>query len=140
MARGSPDWKPWQTIQRFSEVGGAVPYEQKITTSSSADGVTPATSTQDIVMEKGFVSHVWIRFPQGPVGLYSIAIFDAATQLWPGAAGSFFTGDNEVIAFDVEYDVPLVLAQYKLTIHGSNLDDAYEHSALVRIWVVKLPA
>ncbi|GAI91377.1 unnamed protein product, partial [marine sediment metagenome] len=36
-------------------------------------------------------------------------------------------------------DVPLVGEDYKLTIHGENMDDSYSHSALVRVWVVRLP-
>jgi len=138
MARGSPDWQPWTAVQRFSATGGATPYEQKITVAANtAEG---SASSQDITLEKGFVSHVWIRFPQGSAGLLHIGIFAGDTKLWPGAAGQWFTGDNEIIEFDTEYDVPKVDTTYKLTLEGWNEDDSYEHAALVRIWVVKLPA
>jgi len=137
MARGSPDWQPWNAVQRFSGTGGAAPYEQKIDVPANTDDDTPAT--QDIELAKGFVSHVWIRFPQGPAGLMGIAIYDQASKLWPGATGQWFTGDNEIIEFNTEYDVPDVGGTYKLTIKGYNTDDSYEHSALVRIWTVKLP-
>ena len=137
MARGSPDWQPWTAIQRFSATGGATPYEQRITVPANTPEVSAVS--QDIILTKGFVSHVWIRFPQGPVGLLSIAIYDQGTKIWPGGTGQWFTGDNEVIEFDTEYDVPLVGTDRKLTIKGFNTDDSYGHAALIRIWVVKLP-
>jgi hypothetical protein len=137
MARGSPDYQPWTAVQRFAATGGATPYEQKITVPANTASGSPIS--QVITLAKGFVSHVWIRFPQGPAGLMGVAIWTATAQLWPGGANQWFTGDNEVIEFDTEYDVPFVTPNYQLTIKGYNSDDAYEHSALVRIWVVKLP-
>ncbi len=138
MARGHPDWQPWTSVQRFEGTGGAEIFEQKITVARNANGGT--AGTQDIVMKKGFVAHVQLRFPTGPSGLLQIQIFDVGVQLWPGTVDSFFIGDNEAIDFDVEYDIPLIGADYKLTIRGVNIDDSYSHGCLVRIWVVRLPA
>lgn len=138
MPRGSPDYQPWTGLQRFAGTGGATPYEQKITV--AANVVAGSPTSQIITLAKGFVSHVWIRFPAGSAGLTGIAIFNEATQLWPGTAATWFTGDNEIVEFDTEYDVPLITATYKLTIKGYNSDDSYEHAVLVRIWVVALPA
>lgn len=137
MARGSPDWQPWTSVQRFAATGGAKPFEQMITV--PANTVVGSPVSQDITLVKGFVSHVVIRFPQGSAALLKIAMFDVATQLWPGTSATWFRGDNEIIEFDTEYDVPLVSAVRKLTIKGYNDDDSYEHSALVRVWVVSLP-
>jgi hypothetical protein len=137
MARGSPDWQPWTAVQRFAATGGAVPFEQKIDVPANTPQTAPVS--QDIVLCKGFVSRVWVRFPQGPVGLLHVALYDGSTQLWPGAAGQWFTGDNEIVEFDTEYDVPQSGGSYKLTIRGWNEDDTYAHSALVRVWVVALP-
>jgi len=137
MARGSPDWQPWTAVQRFADTGGASPYEQKATILKA---VTSENATYtDIVMEKGFVSHVQIRFPTGPAGLLHIQIWDSTSQLWPGTADQWFSGDNEVIEFNTEFDVEFVDPDYKLRIKGYNEDDAYPHSVLVRMWVVKLP-
>jgi len=142
MARGSPDWQPWVALQRFSETGGAVPFEQKITVPANTPEASP--TTVDIDLCKGFIAHVWIRFPTGPAGLLHVAIGDPNTgeKIWPGAAGQWFTGDNEVIEFDTEYDVPYVnsgVEKYHMHLIGWNEDDTYPHSALVRIWVVKIP-
>lgn len=138
MARGHPDWQPWTSVQRFEGTGGAEIFEQLITVARNANGGT--TDTQDIALVKGFVAHVQLRFPTGPSGLLQIQVFDQATQLWPGTVDSYFIGDNEAIDFDCEVDVPLVGEDYKLTIHGKNMDDSYSHGCLVRVWVVKLPA
>jgi len=137
MTRGAPDWKPWTAVQRFSEAIGAQLFEQKITV--PANTVIGAPESQSIDLIKGFIAHVEVRFPTGPAGLLHIAIFDEATQLWPGTVDTWFSGDNESISFDTEYVVPLVVADYKLTAQGYNEDDSYEHVALIRVWVVKLP-
>lgn len=137
MTRGSPDYQPWTSVQRFAATGGATPYEQKITVPAGTTSAAPVS--QDITLDKGFVSHVWIRFPQGPAGLMGIAVYDAATQLWPGGAGQWFFGDNEIVEFGTEYDVPLVGGVRKLTVKGYNDDDSYPHAALIRVWLVKLP-
>lgn len=138
MPRGSPDWQPWTAVQRFADTGGATPFEQKATVAKAI--VEGSATSTDIVMVKGFVSHVQIRFPTGPAGLLHIQIWDQSGQLWPGTVGQWFSGDNELIEFDTEFDVELVVADYKLVIKGYNEDDAYPHSVLVRMWVVELPA
>lgn len=140
MSRGSPDWQPWLAIQRFSKTGGATPYEQKVTIpANTADGdFTP----EDMVLEKGFISRMWIRFPRGPAGLLHIRILndDGTVQLFPGGSGDF-TGDNEIIEFDTEQDVPYnaTADEYRIQLDGYNEDDSYEHAALIRVWVVALP-
>jgi len=142
MARGAPDWQPWTAIQRFAATGGATPFEVKLTVPANTAEASPAS--QDIDLCKGFVSHVWIRFPAGPAGLLHVGIYDpsSGTKIWPGGSGQWFSGDNEIVEFDTEYDVPYCNSgaeKYYLQVKGWNEDDAYEHSVLVRIWVVKLP-
>jgi hypothetical protein len=137
MPRGAPDYQPWTNVQRFAATGGATPYEQKITV--PANTVVGAPVSQDITLVKGFVSHVGIRFPHGSSWMMGLAIFNGATQLWPGTAGGWFYGDGELTEWDTEYDVPLVAGVRKLTIKGYNDDDSYAHAALIRMWVVALP-
>lgn len=142
MSRGAPDWQPWTSVQRFSETGGATPFEHKITVPANTPENNP--HSEDIDLCKGFVAKVWIRFPTGPAGLLHIGIKDPSTgnKIWPGGSSQWFSGDNEIIEFNTEYDVPYVnsgVEKYHLEIVGWNEDDTYEHSALVRIWVVKLP-
>lgn len=141
MGRGHPDWQPWTALQRFAATGGATPYEQMITIPANTASASP--TTQDMVLEKGFISRVWIRFPSGPAGLTHVAIWDdvTGTQLFPGGVGTWFTGDNEIIEFDTEVDVPYdeTADEYRIQLRGYNEDDSYEHSVLVRVWVVALP-
>jgi hypothetical protein len=137
MTRGHADWQPWTAVQRYAGTGGAVPFEAMITVPANTAEASPAS--QDIALCKGFVARVWIRFPAGSVGLLHVAIYDQSTKIFPGASNQWFSGDNEIIEFETEYDVPLVAGNYKLTIKGYNEDDSYPHSALVRIFVVRLP-
>jgi len=138
MARGSPDFQPWTAIQRFAATGGAVAFEEQIAVPANTTELSPVT--QDIVLCKGFISTVRLRFPPGSAGLMHIAVFDQATQLWPGSTDQWFSGDNEFIDFDTEYDVPYVTDEYKLTLHGWNEDDSYPHICIARMWVIKLPS
>jgi len=140
MTRGTPDWGRVSARQRFSETVGAKLYEQIITVARGV--VVGAPTTQDMTLEKGEVSWVQVRFPAGPAALLKIAIFagDGTTQLWPGGTATWFSGDNEVIEFDTEYKIVTANAAYKLVLKGYNDDDTYEHSALVRAWVIPYPA
>jgi|GEM_PF-5585716 len=140
MGRGYPDWGKVSARLRFSETVGAKLYEQTITSPRSTAAGTP--TTQDMTLEKGEVSWVQIRFPKGPSGLLHVAIFagDGTTQLWPGGDATWFIGDDETIEFDTEYKIVIEVAAYKLVLKAYNDDDTYEHSALVRAWVIPYPA
>jgi hypothetical protein len=137
MARGSPDYQPWNAVQRFSGTGGATPFEQKIDVPAAT--LVGAPVSQIITLIKGWVSKVSIKFPSGSAGLMHLSIWNGAVKLWPGNAAQYFTGDNETVDFSTEYDVPFIGGVYKLTIQGWNDDDSYQHSGLIRVWVVALP-
>ncbi len=140
MTRGHPDWGRVSARMRFSETVGAKLYEQKITVAKGVASGSP--SSEDLILEKGEVSWIQVRFPAGPSALLHIAIFagDGTTQLWPGGSATWFVGDDEVIEFDTEYSIVIEAADYKLVLKGYNEDDTYEHSALVRAWVIPYPA
>lgn len=88
---------------------------------------------------KGFLSQLEIIIPPGCAGLVGVSIFNGATQLYPGTAATWLTGDNADIYADIDYDVPLIGGVYKLTIKGYNDDDTYQHVPIVRLWVVAYP-
>lgn len=140
MPRGTPDWGRVSARQRFSETVGAVLYEQMITVAANVAVGSP--TSQDMVMEKGEAAWIQVRFPAGPAGLLHIAIFDSdgTTQLFPGGSGTWFIGDNEVIEFDTEFKLTTPNGDYKFVLKGYNEDDTYQHSALVRVWVIPYPA
>ena len=140
MTRGYPDWGRVSARQRFSETVGAKLYEQEITV--PANTLVGDAVPQNMVLEKGEVSWIQVRFPTGPSALLHVAIFaaDGTTQLWPGGTATWFVGDNETIEFDTEYKIVPLVADYNLVLKGYNDDDTYPHSALVRAWVIPYPA
>lgn len=140
MPRGYPDWGRETARLRFSQTVGAKLFEQMITVPANTLVGSPAS--QGMVLVKGECSWVQIRFPKGPAGYLHIAIFDAdgTTLLFPGAAATWFIGDDEVVEFDTEFVVSAVAAVYKIVIKGYNDDDTFPHSALVRAWVIPFPA
>jgi len=137
MPTGAPDYSPWMGTQRMNATGGGKMYEQTITIPANTAAGAPVT--QDIALAKGFVRQVEIIIPPGCAGLVGVSIFDVAAQLYPGTAATWFTGDNADIVFDTDYVVPLVSAARKLTIHGYNDDDTYQHKPIIRMWVVMYP-
>jgi len=139
MGRGYPDWGRETARLRFSQTVGAKLYEQMITVPANTASGSP--TSQDMTLSKGECSWLQIRFPKGPAGYLHIAIFDAngTTQLFPGAAATWFIGDDEVIEFDTEFVVGVEDSTYKIVLKGYNNDDTFQHSALVRAWVIPFP-
>ena len=139
MARGDPDFGQVSSRQRFSQTIGAKLYEQDITV--PANTLVGAPVSQNMVLEKGEITWAMIRFPGGPAGLLKLAIFaaDGVTQLWPGGAGNWMSGDNESPEWDTQFAITTVLGVYKVIIKGYNDDDTYSHVAKVRLWVTPYP-
>lgn len=137
MAKGAPDYSPWAGQKRTNATGGASIFAQTITIPINTAIGAPVT--QDIILAKGFVSQLEIVLPLGCAGLAGVSIFNGATQLYPGTAGTWFTGDNEHIQVDCDFDTPLIAGVYKLTIKGYNLDDSYPHAPIIRVWIVFYP-
>lgn len=137
MAKGAPDYAPWSGAQRLAATGGASIFEQNISIPINTAIASPVS--QAIALMKGFVATVEVIIPRGCAGLVGVALFDQATQLYPGTAGTWFSGNDERIRFDTDYDIPLVAGVRKLTIKGYNLDDTYPHAPIFRLWVVAYP-
>jgi hypothetical protein len=140
MARGYPDFGRVSARQRYSETVGAKVYEQEIAVPASTAVGAPVT--QNMVLEKGEITWMQVRFPAGPANLLKVAIFDSdgATQLWPGGSGTWISGDNEAPEWDTEFTINAVAGVYKLVLKGYNDDDTYPHTAKVRAWVVAYPS
>lgn len=137
MAKGAPDYSPWAGQKRTNATGGASIFQQGITIPINTAIGSPVT--QDIVLSKGFLYQLEIVLPLGCAGLVGVAIFNGATQLYPGTPATWFNGDNEHIRADCDFDVPVVTGVYKLTIKGYNLDDSYPHTPIIRAWVTAYP-
>ncbi len=134
---GAPDWAPWAGVARSHRTGGATVFEQTITLPAST--LVGAPVTQTIALAKGFIVQGEVLFPTGCAGLAKVALFNGAAQVFPGTAGSWFTGNGDPIQWMADYASPLVGASYLMTIKGYNDDDTYQHVPIVRLWVVFYP-
>ena len=98
---------------------------------------TPESQALKIKLKvpKGVVHKVSISFPYGVAGLARVQIFRASTQVWPTTNGEYYTGNGVTIEFNEYYEVkeePLYF-----TIKAWNLDDTYDHTITVRIFMLE---
>ena len=93
----------------------------------------PSSGSADYTMdlEGDVITHLWVRLPPGPQGLLHIAIFYGIVQIFPKEEGTYFAGDNEVIDWEEEWELPETPSQ--LHIIGINLDEKYDHSAYIKV-------
>ncbi len=135
--RGAPDSHAWQAPIVTRQSGDVEPYAFEITTSKNVAKGSPTETT--LTLAKGFVNFVRLRIPPGHAGLTGISFFSDTTQLWPLTPGTFFVGDDELIGFGVDIDVPLVSTVYKLVAKTYNTDDTYSHGHHCILGVVRYP-
>lgn len=137
MGRGAPDWQPWRAIQRYEKTGGTTIYAFNVSTPAGRAEGNPLWTP--LVLEKGFISEVSLRFPPGSMGQLYVSLWSNGEQIWPATADSWFRGNDIVIPFPVEQDIPLVNGDYKLDCKSYNDDSTYPHLVLIRTHVVRLP-
>jgi len=63
-----------------------------------------------------------------------VAVFDGLFQVWPSSVGEFFTGEDQLIAFDDMYLKES--APYSLQCYSYNTDDTHAHFVSVRVGLV----
>lgn len=124
-------------MQRYAGTGGKTIFCD--TATISANIVVPDARWKQIELARGFVTKIRIRFPPGSHGLLWVAIWDDDKQIFPGNSGQYFHGDNEVIEFDTEYDVPEYGTEYRFWLKLLNYDETYEHAVIVSFETVLLP-
>lgn len=101
---------------------------------------TPANTAQTLMQRttihvtRGLVYKVEFYFPAGSAGLMGVAVFDGLFQVWPSTVGTFFIGEDLVIAFDDMYLKEA--APFEFHCYTYNLDDTYDHAVSVRIGFV----
>ncbi len=108
-------------------------YSFSITTPAN----TPESSRKktEVFLTKGIIHQVDFVFPRGSAGLLYLALASGLHQLWPTNPEEYFHTDGETISFKEFYEVkekPMALQIYTY-----NLDDAYEHTVVVRIGLLK---
>ena len=87
-----------------------------------------------INVTSGLVFKVEFYFPAGSAGLMGVAVYDGLYQVWPSSVGEFFTGEDQLIAFDDMYLKES--APFELQCYSYNVDDTYDHFVSVRIGLV----
>ncbi len=87
-----------------------------------------------INVTSGLVFKVEFYFPAGSAGLMGVAVYDGLYQVWPSSVGEFFTGEDQLIAFDDMYLKES--APFELQCYSYNEDDTYDHFVSVRIGLV----
>jgi len=83
----------------------------------------------------GIIHQIDIVFPIGCRGLVHCHIDDALHQIWPTNPDSTFSGDGEVISGKEFYE--LKVEPFELQLWAWNEDDTYDHTIIVRIWMLK---
>jgi len=104
-------------------------YEQVLQIPKSTPPENPASVS--IPVHPGRVNRVEVFFPRGCAGLAHVIIAMWGRQVWPTNPDSFFTGDDDQIAFSEDLD--LVDPPYEFVVYGWNEDDTYSHGPIVRI-------
>lgn len=73
---------------------------------------TPANTTQispqrtDVKLTRGVIHRIRIRFPPGSAGKLHAYISRGLNTIWPTNPEANFIGDNEIIDFMEDYEVP----------------------------------
>jgi len=90
---------------------------------------------KEVTVKEDVLTRVTVRFPPGPCGLLKVAVFYGNLQIWPSTEGEWASGDDETIESSIWFN--LGPGDKKVKIKAYNEDEAYDHSAIVRL--VALP-
>ena len=120
------------------QTAGSSVYAFKITTPPNTAAASPLESY--LALEKGFLSQARLRIPGGHAGLTGLALFDDSGQIIPKVTATWFFGDDEIIEYPFDVDVPNWDGSYKLQAKTYNTDDTFPHSHYLYLYVVGYPA
>lgn len=102
---------------------------------------TPANTTQNsplittIKVCKGIIHQFDVYFPPGAQGLHRIILRRAVHQLIPTSSAEYLAGEGAYITAKEHIDISDEPTE--LTIHSWNLDDTYQHTAFVRLYLLR---
>ena len=113
-------------------------YSVFITTDPNKTAASPLET--DIPLEKGFLNRLRLRIPPGHAGLTGLCLFDDSGQIIPKTYPSWFIGDDEIIDYPFDVDIPNWSGSYKLQIKTYNTDDSFPHTHYAYLYVVGYPA
>lgn len=88
---------------------------------------------QECIINYGVIKKIDILFPSGCCGFAYVRVHRNNTQILPTNDGQFFASDNEAITTNEHIEV--LDRPFILTFSGYNLDDTYDHTIYLRIWL-----
>lgn len=91
-------------------------------------------ATESILLPGGVLNEVEIIFPWGCAGLVHVRIVHNEHQLYPTTSGKWFSGNDILIEFPCEYELPE--SWNSLRVEGWNEDDFYGHTVVVGFTVL----
>jgi len=135
LARGRPDYDVWSAPVRPTPAQGFDLFAFDFTLPPNTEEESP--QSLDLELEEGTVSKVQIIIPPGHAALAGLAIFADTEQVIPKSG--WLRGNDDNLVFDCDIAIPFdeTTSKYKLTAKGYNLDDTYQHTFYIRIWVLK---
>ena len=104
-------------------------FQRTITTPKNTTIAAPLRTILKVTY--GVVYRLEIQLPFGNVGLLGVRIFDHTNQIYPSTNGEYFTGQGVLLAYDDKYNK--FTEPFEFEIETYNLDDTYEHKAIIRI-------
>jgi hypothetical protein len=102
-------------------------YQASITTPANTLENDPLVT--ELVITLGTIHNVLVGFPPGPQGLLHCQILDKGWHLVPWTLGQSLSFDSFV--YVLNFDYPISVEPFRLTVVTWNLDTNYEHA----LWV-----
>jgi hypothetical protein len=87
--------------------------------------------TEELKIAPGVVKRVSILLPDGAAGLAGVRVMYWERQVWPDNPGGWFVGNGSPVDFSPNAEI--VESPTVLRIEGYNLDDTFDHTALVMV-------
>ena len=107
-------------------------YTVDFTLNSGGSSANP--QVKYVKVTDGVIHKIQIVFPAGCSGLVHVAIYDGGHPIAPSTAGQYYRGDDEVVDFPEFYEIKG--GTRYLQIIGWNEDDTYDHTIMVRIFIL----
>jgi len=99
-----------------------------------ANTAETAKQTTDLKIADGVIHKVSILFPTGCVCLVKIQMFEGGHQFISSTEGQYLSGDGEAVDIPEFYEIKG--GPRYITIKTWNLDDTYDHTLQIRIYVL----
>jgi len=100
----------------------------------SAGTLEASPKRERLVISKGVITRIEVKFAPGCHGLVKVRIFHHGSQLVPLTKDSWLTGDDEPIVSEQYFEVDT--PKYDLQFVGASPNCDYDHTITVRVTVL----